>query len=225
MLTLIARAAFNVSVYGSLLFVPARTLDWWRAWVLLGLIFVGMLVTRMWALHGKDDLLAERRKSPFQPGQPVGDKLVVIAFVTIFPAYLVFISLDRWYLRLLGSPAPIVASIGLLLCFAGWLAVSFAFRENAFATAIVVDQEQRRQSVIETGVYGIVRHPLYLGVALLLIGIALWLGSYAAACASVIPIAVLVARILVEETFLRQHVAGYSAYAKRVQYRLVPLIW
>jgi protein-S-isoprenylcysteine O-methyltransferase Ste14 len=137
----------------------------------------------------------------------------------------VFISLDRWYLRLLGSPAPIVASIGLLLCFAGWLAVSFAFRENAFATAIVVDQEQRRQSVIETGVYGIVRHPLYLGVALLLIGIALWLGSYAAACASVIPIAVLVARILVEETFLRQHVAGYSAYAKRVQYRLVPLIW
>ncbi len=215
----------NVAVYGLLLFVPAWTLDWWRAWVLLGLVFVGMLVTRLWAFRGKEDLLAQRRKAPFQRGQPAADKLVVVAFVVVFPTYLAFIPIDVFHLHVLGAPSNLVSSIGLLSCVVGWLTISLAFRENAFATAVVVDQEQRRQSVVETGVYRVVRHPLYCGVVFLLVGIALWLGSYAAACASIVPIAVLIARVLVEEAFLREHLVGYDAYARRVGYRLVPLIW
>jgi protein-S-isoprenylcysteine O-methyltransferase Ste14 len=205
--------------------LPAWTLNWWRAWVLVALIFAGMIVMRRWAFHDKQALLDERRKSPLHPGQPFADKLLVLGFVTVFPAYVAFIPLDVFHWHLLGKPSAVVSSLGLLLAFAGWLLIALAFRENAFAASIVKPQDERGQTVVDTGVYGVVRHPLYAGVVLVLIGIALWLESYAAAVLSVIPIAVIVLRILVEEQFLRSRLRGYDGYIKRVGHRLIPLIW
>jgi protein-S-isoprenylcysteine O-methyltransferase Ste14 len=222
---LVARIALNVAVYALLLFLPAGTFDWPRAWVLLALLFAGMLATRLSVFRGKEALLEERRRSPLQPGQPLADKVLVVAFVVVFPAYIAFIGLDAFHLHLMARPGLPASSLGLIIAAAGWLIVSLAFRENAFAVAIIKPQEERHQTVVDAGVYGVVRHPLYAGLGLVIIGVALWLESYAAALASIVPITLLVVRIRVEEAFLRQRLAGYDEYAKRIAYRLIPLIW
>jgi protein-S-isoprenylcysteine O-methyltransferase Ste14 len=225
LLQLVIRIVCNVSVYGLLLFLPAWTVHWWRAWVVVALLFAGMLITRLWAFGGKELLLDDRRKSPLQPGQPFADKILVVGFVIIFPAYIAFIPIDVFHLHVLKPPNEAISGFGLALMIIGWLVISLAFRENAFAASIVKPQDDRGQHVVESGVYGIVRHPLYAGVALGLIGAALWLQSYAAAIVWVVPMALLIARILVEEAFLRQRLTGYAAYAQRVNHRLIPLIW
>lgn len=215
----------SVGVYGLLLFVPAWTVHWTRAWVLLAFIFAGMLVTRLWVFGKDSSLLADRRKPLIAPGQPRADKLLVIAFLVVMPAYIAFIPLDVFHFHLLRPPGALASVLGLLLCGAGWALVSLAFRENAFATATVKPQTERGQTVVDTGVYAAVRHPLYAGVILVLVGIALWLQSTAAAVASLVPIAVIVVRMFVEEAFLNRQLAGYAAYAQRVKFRLIPRVW
>jgi protein-S-isoprenylcysteine O-methyltransferase Ste14 len=221
----IGGALFSAFVYGLLLFLPAWTLNWWRAWALLGGVFVSTIVTRFWVFRNNEGLLEERRKPPLQEGQPRADKLLVVAFLVVFPAYIAFIPLDVFRFHLFEKPGAVISLLGLILCIAGWLTISLAFRENAFAVPIVKHQEERKHAVIDTGVYGVVRHPLYSGVVLILVGIALWLQSYAAAILSVIPIAVLVLRIVVEEDFLMDRLSGYDAYAKRVAHRVIPRVW
>ena len=90
---------------------------------------------------------------------------------------------------------------------------------------MVRHQEERHQTVIDTGVYSIVRHPMYAGSALLMVGLPLWLESYAAAALAIVPIALTAVRILFEERFLKRELKGYEDYTKRVKYRLIPFIW
>jgi protein-S-isoprenylcysteine O-methyltransferase Ste14 len=91
--------------------------------------------------------------------------------------------------------------------------------------AWVRHQEERRQVVVDRGLYAVVRHPMYAGAIPLSIGMPLWLGSYAAALAAVVPIAILVVRILVEERFLRRELPGYEEYTRKVRWRMVPGVW
>ena len=87
-------------------------------------------------------------------------------------------------------------------------------------------QEERHQTVIDAGVYSIVRHPMYAGGALIMLGLPLWLESYAAALLAIVPVAtILVLRILFEERFLRRELKGYNAYTERVRYRMIPFVW
>lgn len=123
------------------------------------------------------------------------------------------------------KPPVVVSSLGLVLFVAGWWITALALRENTFAAPVVKCQEERQQTVIDTGIYGIVRHPMYAGGALLMVGMPLWLESYAAALLAMVPIAILILRILIEERFPRQRLAGYDAYAQRVPYRLIPYVW
>jgi protein-S-isoprenylcysteine O-methyltransferase Ste14 len=224
-LRVVAGTFANAAVYALLLFVPTWTWNWPRAWILVGAVFAGMLVTRLWVFRTNPELLAERRKPPLQAGQPAADKWLVIAFMTIFPAYIMFIPIDVFRLHLLAAPPPPVSLAGFGVCGAGWWIISLAFRANSFAAAIVTHQAERSQTVVDNGVYGMVRHPLYSGVVLIVVGIALWLQSTAAALLAVVPIAVIVLRILVEEDFLKRRLAGYEAYTRRVGYRLIPRIW
>jgi protein-S-isoprenylcysteine O-methyltransferase Ste14 len=86
-------------------------------------------------------------------------------------------------------------------------------------------QEERDQRVIDTGVYAVVRHPMYTGFAPFAIGPALWLESYTAALLAIVPIAVLAVRRVFEERFLRQKLKGYESYTEKVRYRLIPFVW
>jgi protein-S-isoprenylcysteine O-methyltransferase Ste14 len=224
-LTLISGVLLNVAIFGGLLFVPAGTLDWWRAWVFLGVVFGGAVASTVSVFRVNKDILAERFKPPVQQGQPLADKIVVVLLIAGFVSVIVCIPLDvcRWHL--MATPGILVSSLGLVLFVVGWWIMTLALRENAFAAPVVKHQADRQHTVIESGVYGVVRHPMYAGAVLLLVGMPLWLESYAAALLASIPIGTLVVRILVEELFLRRALAGYNAYTERVRYRLIPFVW
>ncbi len=215
----------QIAIMGGLLFLPAGTLNWWRAWLLIGVIFVGFLASAASLFPGHKDLLTERVRSPLQEGQPLGDKIVLVFLLLAFYGLIAFIPMDVFRFHLIGGPGILVSSLGLVLFLSGWRISFLALRENAFASPVVKLQKEREQNVIDTGVYGVVRHPMYAGGILFIVGIPLWLESYAGVLLSVVPIGILVLRVLIEERFLRIHLRGYEAYMKRVCYRLIPFLW
>ncbi|MEO7039030.1 MAG: isoprenylcysteine carboxylmethyltransferase family protein [Candidatus Elarobacter sp.] len=221
-LKLMAGVIVNVLIFAVPLFVLAGTLDWWRAWVIVGVMFAGTV----WSVVSLPrDLLEERMKPPVQEGQPVSDRVLLILLLVTFGGVLVVTPLDVFRLHLLPTPDALVSSFGLGLFGLGFWIAYLALRENAFAAPVVKHQEERQQTVIASGVYRVVRHPLYAGGLLLTIGLPLWLESYAGALSTLAPIATIVARIVLEERFLRRALPGYAPYAQRVRYRLIPRLW
>ena len=103
--------------------------------------------------------------------------------------------------------------------------VASALRENAFAVTVIRFQGERRHRLVSTGVYKVIRHPMYAGNPLVLVGMSLWLGSYIAAVCAIVPLGLLIVRISLEERLLRRELADYGEYVKRVPYRLLPGIW
>jgi len=99
-----------------------------------------------------------------------------------------------------------------------------AMKVNPFAVPVVRLQEERHQRVIDTA-YAVVRHPMYAGFVPMVVGPALWLGSYMAASLAIVPITVLAVRSVFEERFPKRELKGYDAYAEKVRYRLIPFVW
>jgi protein-S-isoprenylcysteine O-methyltransferase Ste14 len=221
LLRVLAAVAGQFGALVLLLFLPAGTWNWWQAWVLIGLMaaFSGWCVLRL-----PRDLMEERMKPLVQEGQPAADRVLTILILTAFCGQFLLASLD-FRLRLLPRPGLPLSSVGLVLFAAGSWILYLAARENAFAASVIRHQEERGQTVIDTGVYGIVRHPMYAGGVLLMFGTPLWLGSYAATLACAILILLLVLRIRVEEGLLQKELAGYDLYARRVRFRVLPGIW
>lgn len=220
-----ARIAIQMAVFGGVLFLPAGTATWWRAWIFLGVAIVGMVLTAVGLSDSHEGLLAERLKPSIQKSQPFADKIILSLFLAAFYGMLLLIPLDVFRFHLAHKPDLLISSLGLAGFIAGWWICYLALRENAFAAVVVKHQEERRQTVVDTGIYGIVRHPMYAGLVPSFVGLALWLESYAAAILAILPIGLLVVRILVEERFLKRQLDGYGAYASKVRYRLIPLVW
>ncbi len=215
----------NVAIFGGLLFLPTRNLSWWRAWVFLGVVLVGAAASTVSVRRASRALLEERFKSPVQEGQPLADKIIVILLIAAFAGVIAFIPLDVFRLHLMARPNRFVSSAGLILFVAGWWVMTLALRANPFAALVVKHQEDRRQVAIGSGLYSLVRHPMYAGAITLFVGMPLWLESYAATILAGIPAGLLVLRIHIEERFLRRELPGYAAYARRVRYRLIPRLW
>lgn len=213
------------ALFALLLFAPARTLNWSAAWVLLGVMFVTRTAGALSVLRVNRDLLIERAKPPIHEGQPLADKFLLPGVMAAFAGLVAFIPFDRFHLRLLGEPPFPVRLAGLIAFAAGWILVSVALRTNAFATTVVRAQADRDQTVIDHGVYAVVRHPMYTGLLPVMIGMCLWLGSVAACFAACVPIALLVVRIVLEERVLRLALPDYKEYASRVRARLIPYVW
>jgi protein-S-isoprenylcysteine O-methyltransferase Ste14 len=221
-LKLIAGVIGNALIFAVPLFVFAGTLDWWRAWVVVGLMFAGSV----WSVASLPrGVLEERLKGPVQKGQPNADKVLILFLLTEFVALLIIIPLDVFRLHLLSLPSPFVSAVGLVLFISGFWIAYLALRENSFAAPVVKHQEERNQTVVTSGVYGLVRHPLYAGDILFMLGLPLWLQSYAGALLSALLAATLVIRILIEERFLQHELPAYKAYSQRVRYRLIPFVW
>jgi protein-S-isoprenylcysteine O-methyltransferase Ste14 len=221
---LIIGSIFNVALYAGALFLPAHTLHWWRAWVIVAFTSVGTAVPIIALAKIKSGVLEERLK-PVQKGQPLSDKIAVLLLLFTYVALIAFVPLDVFRLHLFRKPGVLVSSAGLLLFIAGWGIAYLAMRQNAFASAAVRYQEERSHKLIDTGVYGVVRHPMYAGSLLLVFGLPLWLQSYAATLLGCIPIAVVIVRIIFEEHFLIRELPGYSEYIQRVRYHLIPHVW
>lgn len=222
---LILGVLYNLAIFGALLFLPAGTLRWWRAWVFLGVVLIGTVATLVSLLPGRADLLNERFKLPIQKGQPLADKIIVLLMIAMFLSLVVFIPLDVFRFHLMSKPGAVVSALGLVLYVVGWWIISLTFKENPFAIAAVRLQTERQHKVIDTGVYAVVRHPMYAGAILYVVGMPLWLESYAAALLAIVPIGVLALRCLIEERFLKRELQGYAAYMEKVRYRLLPFVW
>lgn len=222
---LAAGTAVNTGVFAALLFVPAGTLGWWRGWVFLGVLVTASLAMTRWLYRHDQALLRERLRAPVQRGQPLVDRVVLLGFVAVFLAWMVFIPVDVFHLHLAAPPGPVVSGAGLVLTVAGLWLVHLSLRENTFAAPVVRHQRERGHRVIDSGAYGVVRHPMYAAILLVLAGMALWLESWAALALAPVPAGVLVVRVLVEERFLVRELPGYEAYRRRVRFRLVPFLW
>ena len=221
----IAGVVFNVAFYALLLFGPACTLHWWRAWVFLAVTVVVMALAIFSILPDNAGLFTQRAKGIIQKGQPLWDRVFVILLVVSYIGQIVFIPLDVFRFHLVSKPGELVSFLGLALYVAGWWIITLAMKVNPFAVPVVRLQEERHQRVIDTGVYAVVRHPMYTGFVPMVVGPALWLGSYIAALLAIIPIAVLAVRSVFEERFLKRELKGYDAYTKKVRYRLIPFVW
>lgn len=158
-------------------------------------------------------------------GQPRIDAVGSALLIGVAVAWMAFIPLDVLRLHLLPAPTAPVAWIGALMAALGTSLTMAAVWENRFATPNVQDQSASGQQVVDTGVYRLVRHPIYLGYFLFIGGEALWLGSLAAALIGAgVYLAATVGRIAIEERDLRARLPAYDAYARRVRGRLIPFV-
>jgi protein-S-isoprenylcysteine O-methyltransferase Ste14 len=169
-------------------------------------------------------LLRERLKPPLQKDQPLADKLWLIPFLLILLTAMGFMAADaarwRWSAML-----PCVQWAGCALLVVAVMFISWVMRANSFAAPVVKIQTDRGQKVIQTGPYAIVRHPMYLGALFYFAAASLVLGSWWGLLAVPILAVMLGVRIGIEENALRQGLAGYDDYARRVRWRMLPLIW
>jgi protein-S-isoprenylcysteine O-methyltransferase Ste14 len=221
----IAGVVFNVVFFALLLFVPAGTLHWWRAWVFLAVTVAVIALAIFNILPDNSGLFSERARGVIQKGQPLWDRVLVILLVVSYVGQIVFIPLDVFRLHLAPKPGEVVSLLGLALYVAGWWIITLAMKVNPFAVPVVRLQEERHQRVIDTGIYAVVRHPMYSGFVPMVVGPALWLESYVAALLAIVPIGVLALRSLFEERFLKRELKGYDAYTEKVRYRLIPFVW
>jgi hypothetical protein len=118
---------FNVAIFGVFLFVPAGTLDWWRAWVFLGVVFIGAVASTAALFRVSEELLGERFKPPIQKGQPLADKIVLLLLLAEFLGLIALIPLDVFRFHLLAKPGTLASWIGLVLFVAGWWIMFYHF--------------------------------------------------------------------------------------------------
>jgi protein-S-isoprenylcysteine O-methyltransferase Ste14 len=221
---LIVQTFVSYGLMGLALFLAAGTVHWLSAWIFLGEMIVASLVGGLWLARHDPALVQERLGPPIQKDQPVADKILLTSFIVLFLGALVLMAFDA--VRFEWSFVPVwVSAIGqLLLLLSLWIGFR-TMRENSFAAPVVKIQEDRGQTVVTTGLYGHVRHPMYAGAIVFLIGTSLLLGSWWG-LVGVLGLAVLLGlRIQIEEKTLRAGLQGYGDYAAQVRYRLIPLVW
>lgn len=213
-------------IFVVLLFVPAGTVDWPAAWVLLATLFVVRLASVLSLWRTSSALLNARSMVPLpKAGQPTPDRILLPAYMASYAAQVAFASWDVWHLHLLAAPPTWLRWIGLVVFTVGWWVIYRALRENAYALTVVRLQDDRGQNVVDTGPYSVVRHPMYSGVTLVMIGFPLWLGSVAALIMVVVPVGLLALRVHFEERLLRVRLPGYEDYRQRVRWRIAPGVW
>jgi len=208
-------------ILGLLLFLPAWTLNYWQAWVFI-LVFLVCVNAIGVYLSLEDPALLERRKKVGPAAeQNVAQRIIMTIAIAGIIALLVFCGLDH---RFGWSPAPAAVSwVGDMLVALGLLINLLVFNENSFGGSTV--QTTADQKVISTGPYAYVRHPMYVGVLVMMTGVPLALGSFWGLAILVVVLPALVWRILDEEKLLKKELPGYTEYVQKVRYRLVPYLW
>ena len=206
---------------GALIFVPAGTLDYWQAWLFVGCYFGASVVVSLWLMRNDPALLERRmRGGPLAEGER-SQKIIMTITSIGFVALLVVPGLDR---RFGWSHMPgVIAVVGDVLLLTGWWGILQVFRANTYAAATI--QVAAGQTVISTGPYGAVRHPMYAAALLMLLGIPVALGSWWGVLVFAVIIPALAWRLLDEERVLVRGLDGYAAYKRKVRWRMIPHIW
>ena len=208
-------------VLGIFIFGPAGTLAYWQGWAFIIVFTVSTNIIGVY-LALRDPALLERRVrvGPGAETRPAQKVIISLAFVSFF-ALLIVCVFDH---RFGWSHVPAWASVlGNALVALGLMIDLRVFRENSYGASTVERMEGQR--VISTGPSALVRHPMYVGVLIMVLGVPLALGSYWGLAFMGLEVPILVLRILDEEAMLRHELDGYLAYTRRVRYRLVPGFW
>jgi protein-S-isoprenylcysteine O-methyltransferase Ste14 len=214
-------AVLGVLVLGVITFVPAGTLAYWQGWAFIVVFTVSTNIIGIY-LALKDPALLERRikAGPGAEPRPVQKVLISVAFAGAI-GLVIFCALDH---RFGWSHAPIwVSAFGNILVALGLMINLLVFSENSYGASTI--EKMAGQKVISTGPYALVRHPMYVGVLILIVGAPLGLGSYWGLLFMLLNVPILMLRILDEEKMLGSDLDGYTDYMRTVRFRLVPGLW
>lgn len=223
-LNLIVQTVAWFGVMGVIVFGAAGTLDYMGGWLYLGEMITLSIVFSAYIARVDPELLRERLKPPVQQGQPLADKLIIVPLLLLMFAGMGFMAADaaRWHWS---TMPPSIQWMGSGLLLGAFLFIFWTMRTNSFAAPVVKIQTERRQTVITTGPYAIVRHPMYLGALFYFADASLVLGSWWGLATVPLLALMLGIRIGIEEKTLRLGLEGYADYARSVRWRLIPFIW
>ncbi len=218
----IVQVIVGITLFGLLLFVSAGRLDWWNAWLYLGLWGLSTGLASVVVLRRNPELINERGRKA--ENQKAWDKLLLRLYFPLPFLAMILAGLDA--VRFGWSQIPLwLVLTGFVL---GLVAMGLSYSVmvfNAFASAVVRIQEERGHEVVTDGPYRFVRHPMYAGLLLSWLGTPLLLGSWWTYVVAVPAILIFVIRTALEDRTLQEELPGYTDYAERVRYRLLPGVW
>ena len=208
----------GVVIIGILLFVPAGSFGFWQGWLLMGILFVPMFVAGLIMMKRSPDLLRKRLSTKEEQSE---QKTVLLLSGFMFIAAFVVAGLNfRFGWLTLPNWVPILFAVVFLLAYALYAEV---MHENAYLSRTVEVQEN--QQVVDTGLYGIVRHPMYMTTLLLFLSMPLVLGSVISFLIMLLYLPIITKRMRNEEQVLAERLPGYAEYMKKIKYRVIPFIW
>lgn len=214
----ITKVISGLLLVGFLLFLPAGSFLYWNGWLLIAVLFVPMIVAGFVMMKKNPELL--RKRLNVKEEQSEQKTVIVLSGVMFIAAFIVaglnfrfgWIVLQNWI---------VYAATAVFLL--GYILYAEVLRENAYLSRTVEVQEN--QKVIDTGLYGIVRHPMYMSTFLLFLSMPLVLGSVISFVIMLVYIPIIAKRISNEEQVLEEGLAGYSDYKKQVKYKVIPYVW
>jgi protein-S-isoprenylcysteine O-methyltransferase Ste14 len=214
-------AALGLVAFGLMLFLPAGTFHYWQAWVFLAVFAFYTWIPSVYLVR-KNPAALERRMhaGPLAETRTLQQIVSTVVFIC-FPAMLVVSALDH---RFGWSPVPTtVTVVGDILVAVGLGVAMLVVAQNGYAAANITVESG--QTLVSTGLYGLVRHPMYSGSVIMMVGVPLALDSYWGLVFVIPALVALALRIRDEEEFLQQQLGGYGDYEQQVRYRLVPYVW
>ena len=214
----ISKFFFGLILVGLMLFLPAGSLMYWQAWLLIGILFVPIFIAGLILMKKNPELLRKRLNAK----EKQSEQKAVLAFSGLmFIAAFVLAGLNyRYQWIVLPCWVSWAAAVLFLIAYALYAEV---LRENIWLSRTIEVQED--QKVIDTGLYGIVRHPMYMSTLLLFLAMPLVLGSVISFVIMLIYIPIIAKRIRNEEIVLEEGLKGYTDYKKRIRYKVIPYIW
>lgn len=214
----IGKFLLGVVLLGLLIFLPAGSLSYWQGWLFMGILFVPMFVAGLVMMGKNPDLLRKRLNAKEEEKE---QKLAVMLSGQIFIAVFLVAGFNwRYQWIMLPEWAVWVSAVVFLVCY---LLYAEVLRENTYLSRTVEVQEN--QKVIDTGLYGIVRHPMYSATTLLFLSMPLVLASPISFVIMLLYIPLIAIRIRNEEKVLEEGLEGYKEYKQKVKYKVIPFIW
>ena len=203
---------------GLILFLPAGTFKYWQGWILIGILFVPMFVAGLILMKKNPELLKKRLNAKEEEKE---QKIVILLSGIMFLAAFIVAGLNfRFGWIVLPMWATYIAAAVFLGAYALYAEV---LRENEYLSRTI--EVQKDQKVVDTGLYGVVRHPMYMTTLLLFLAMPMVLGSVISFAIMLLYVPIIVMRIRNEEKVLAKGLPGYEEYMKKVKYRIIPFIW
>ena len=208
----------GVVLIALMLFLPAGTIRYWNGWLFCGVLFIPVMIMGVVLFLKAPDLLRKRLQEKEEQSE---QKTVVALSALMFLVGFILAALD---FRFGWSDMPVwVVSAASIIFLIGYAMFAEVMRENAYLSRTVEVQEN--QQVIDSGLYGIVRHPMYSATVLMFLSMPLILGSYISFVVFLVYPFLLIKRIRNEEMVLEEGLDGYAEYKKKVKYRMIPFVW